>query len=120
MTELALQLDADSVEPGDPITGTVRWQGRISGLEVLLRWETAGKGTKDTEIVERTAVVVAEHEVREARFELVAPERPFSFSGTLISLTYYVRVEHADARAGHIESEIVIAPGGTEVRLARA
>lgn len=120
MATLSLQLDADAVEPGDPITGTVRWSGTVEALEVVLRWETSGKGTKDEQIVARAPVVVADHRSAEGRFAMTAPEQPFSFSGTLISLTYFVRVADADLDQGHIEAEIVIAPGGKEVRLAGA
>lgn len=115
---LTLTLDDDAIEPGDPITGVVRWSGSVAALEVILRWETSGDGDQDTETVARAPVAIADHQAMEARFTLRAPEQPFSFSGTLISLTYYVRVE--DLADGHMEAEIVIAPGGTEVRLRSA
>lgn len=118
MTTLTLHLDSDAIEPGDPITGTVRWAGKVEALEAQLRWETSGKGTKDEQIVARAPVMIADHRTPEGRFALTAPEQPFSFSGTLISLTYFVRVEDADPEHGHIEAEVVIAPGGKEVRLA--
>lgn len=118
MAALALTLDADAIEPGDPITGVVRWSGSIEALQVSLRWETSGDGDKDTETVARADVVAADRQATEARFALIAPEQPFSFSGQLISLTYYVRVE--DSVEGHTEAEIVIAPAGKRVRLAGA
>jgi hypothetical protein len=114
--ELTLHLDAEAIEPGEQIAGRVAWSTKVESLEVVLRWETSGKGDKDTAIVARAPITVPDHEAREARFALTAPEQPFSFSGTLISLTYYVRVE--DSAGGGIEAEIVIAPGGKEVRLA--
>lgn len=118
IAELTLHLDADAIEPGEPITGRVVWSAKVESLEVLLRWETAGKGDKDTAIVARAPITVPDPEAREARFALTAPEQPFSFSGSLISLTYYVRVE--DPAGGVIDTEIVIAPGAKEVRLAGA
>ena len=120
MGMFTLKLDADAVEPGDPITGVVGWSGTVEGLAVVLRWETSGKGDKDTATVTRTPIVIADHETREARFTLTAPQQPFSFSGTLISLAYFVRIEDADPEHGMFEVEVVIAPGGTEVQLARA
>jgi hypothetical protein len=118
IAELRLHLDADAIEPGEQITGRVMWSAKVESLEVQLRWETSGKGDKDTAIVARAAIVIPDHEAREARFALTAPEQPFSFSGTLISLTYYVRV--VDTAGGQFETEIVIAPGGKEIRLAGA
>jgi len=120
MGGLVLELDAAAVEPGEPITGTVRWTGRMTVFEVALRWETRGKGDKDTLTVATKPVQVVDAQATEARFELTAPHQPFSFSGELISLTYYVRVEDTDSERGWFESEIVIAPGGKEVRLAGA
>ncbi|MBA3457755.1 MAG: hypothetical protein H0T42_32030 [Deltaproteobacteria bacterium] len=117
IADLTLHLDALAVDPGDPITGVVRWSATVESLEVLLRWKTSGKGDTDTEIVARAPLVIAD-QACEARFALTAPEQPVSFSGTLISLTYYVRVE--DTAGGVFETEIVIAPGGKEVRLAGA
>lgn len=118
IAELTLLLDSDAIEPGAPITGRVAWSAKVESLEVLLRWETSGKGDKDTAIVARVPIVIPDHEAREAPFVLTGPEQPFSFSGKLLSLTYYVRVENT--AGGHFETEIVIAPGATEVRLAGA
>lgn len=120
MGMFTLKLDADAVEPGEPITGVVGWSGKVEGLEVMLRWVTSGKGTKDESVVARAPIVIPDHETREARFTLTAPEQPFSFSGTLIALTYYVRVEDSEPKHGLIELEVVIAPGGKEIRLGLA
>lgn len=118
IAELTLHLDSDAIEPGEQITGRVLWSAKVESLEVVLRWETAGTGDKDTAIVARAPIDLPPDQVCETRFALTAPEQPFSFAGTLISLTYYVRVE--DSAGGVIEAEIVIAPGGKEVRLAGA
>jgi len=120
MAGLVLELDAAAAEPGEPITGTVRWTGRMTVFEVALRWETRGKGDKDKLTVATKTVQVADREATEARFELTSPHQPFSFSGELISLVYYVRAEDTDTGHGWFEAEIVIAPGGKEVRLAGA
>lgn len=120
MGMFTLKLDADAVEPGEPITGVVGWSGDVEGLEVMLRWVTSGKGTKDESIVARASIAIADHQMTEARFTLTAPEQPFSFSGTLISLTYYVRVEDSEPKHGLYEVEVVIAPGGKEIQLAGA
>jgi hypothetical protein len=108
-----LILDAAAVEPGGTISGRVRWTGQASKLVVELRWETRGKGDRDRETVMTTTIPVSG---TEGRFSLTAPLAPFSFSGTLVSVLYFVTAKVAGGKA---ETEIVIAPGGAEVVLAR-
>ena len=120
MGMFTLKLDSDAIEPGAPITGLVEWTGKVEGLEVMLRWVTSGKGTRDESVVARASIVFPDHLGKEARFTLTSPEQPFSFSGTLISLTYYVRVEDSEPKNGLLEVEVVIAPGGKEIQLAGA
>lgn len=120
MSSLALHLDADEIEPGDPITGRVVWTGAMTSFEVTLRWVTSGKGDKDESIVAQTVIFVEGIEASEARFELKTPLGPFSFSGKLITLSYFVRVEDTAGEHGQMEAQVMIAPGGKEIELAGA
>jgi hypothetical protein len=115
VADIELTLDRPGVEPGGEITGIARWTGDVSSLVVELGWETRGKGDRDAETVATTTIPVAGR--TEARFTLTAPHAPFSFSGTLISVVYLVTVR---TRTASVRGEVVIAPGGEEVILARA
>lgn len=109
-----LTLDRAAVEPGDAITGSVAWTGAATTVSVSLRWETRGKGDQDTQVATSTTIPASNGTVR---FALTAPYQPFSFSGKLISIVYFVisSVDGVEAR-----QEILIAPGGKEVVLASA
>lgn len=109
-----ITLDSTAIEPGGTISGRVTWPGAGSTLVVALGWVTRGKGDKDTDEVTATTIPVAGQ--TEARFTLTAPFQPFTFSGKLISIVYYVT---AKVGIGEAKVEIVIAPGGKEVVLAR-
>ena len=52
----------------------------------------------------------------EARFSFAAPDWPWSFSGKLISLVWFVSVA-ADSPDEESELQVVIAPGGSEMDL---
>ncbi len=110
-----ITLDSPAVEPGDPITGIVTWKGATQSVLVTLRWETRGKGDTDGEVVERATLPAVG--VVAVRFALTAPHQPFSFSGKLISVVYFVT---ASVTGSETTQEIVIAPGGKEVVLASA
>lgn len=110
-----ITLDHLAIEPGDPITGTVTWQGETPSVQVALRWETRGKGDTDREVLAQATLPAAG--VVAVRFELTAPHQPFSCSGKLISIVYVVT---ASVAGSETSQEIVIAPGGKEVVLASA
>ena len=110
-----ITLDHPAGEPGDPITGTVTWQGATTSVFVTLRWETRGKGDRDRSVIASTTLPAAG--VIAVRFALTAPHEPFSFSGKLISVVYVLT---ASVAGGETSQEIVIAPGGEEVVLASA
>lgn len=115
MTDIELTLDRTAVEPGGTISGTARWTGTPTTLVIELGWKTRGKGDKDEDTVLTKKIPVADR--KEARFEIDAPLQPFSFSGSLISLAYYVTASITGGTS--VRAEVVIAPGGTEVVLAR-
>lgn len=108
-----LTLDAAAIEPGEAITGSVAWVGTASQVSIGLRWETRGKGDQDTAVAASTTIPVGGLDT--VRFALTAPYQPFTFSGKLISVVYFVvaSVDGVEER-----KEIVIAPRGTEVVLA--
>ncbi len=108
MTTLALTVDRSGgwYRPGEQVTGSCEWrlEGDATSLSIHLLWHTVGKGTQDVVVV--ASVVVAQPEVGGRRtFSLQAPDDgPYSFSGTLISLSWAV--------------EAVVEPGGATERVA--
>lgn len=103
---LALSTDQGGrwFKPGETIRGNAEWHldGDAEAIDVRLFWYTAGKGTQDVEIV------AAHRFERPARhghgeFSLRVPRGPYSFTGTLITLSWAI--------------ELVVDPGGETERL---
>lgn len=125
---LSLDLEGGrtSFRPGEELVCTVSWDfpsadletGEAEtpeALEVRLFWYTEGRGDRDVGLVktERLAPLGATGD-REVTFRL--PQGPYSFSGALISLIWALEVvTEPDLRT--LRTEIVVGPGGREVRL---
>jgi len=90
--------------PGAVVEGEASWQlvEEAEAVEIRLFWYTSGKGTRDVEIVDslRTANSGASGS---RSFRLRVPDGPYSFSGTLITLSWAI--------------ELVVDPGGATERL---
>ena len=121
MSDLRLEIDGNrtALTPGAPITGHVTWRvdRQPRSAELRLFWHTAGKGTDEVGVVETLTFAAPRPEDRRD-FALVAPRKPFSFSGTLISLAW--AIELVVEPGGHVERrDLVISSTGREVVLAR-
>ena len=103
--------------PGDEIRGEVAWQlhERPETLNVHLAFVTAGRGSTDGAIVATHTIADPGISGDEA-FSFRAPVGPYSFSGTLISLTWAIEAEAQGADATARE-EIIIAPAGEPLQL---
>jgi hypothetical protein len=114
---IELEQDKTAYQPGETIAGTVRWQLETPPKDVVLRllWYTQGKGDEDAGLAQE--IRLENPGLSEQRsFRLNAPNGPYSFSGTLISLTWalelVVQPENHCTR-----SEIVVAPTAQEILL---
>ena len=121
MSELRIELAGGRTAfmPGEPLSGRVAWrvEGQPSSVELRLFWYTSGKGTKDVGIVQTMAFAVPRPE-DQRDFTLPLPREPYSFSGTLISLTW--AIELIVEPGGHVDRrELVLSPTGREVVLSR-
>src|SRR3954471_13276186 len=90
---LGLRENRTAFAPGELIAGAVDWEcDRVpKTVEVHLGWTTMGKGTTDTDVVD--SLQFSELQATDLRtFEFTAPEGPYSFSGTLVSLIWYVEL----------------------------
>jgi hypothetical protein len=103
--------------PGEEIAGAVRWERKDapSSAEVRLCWFTRGKGNEDAAVVE-TVSLESPRSGDTREFSFSAPEAPYSFSGTLISLIWVVELV-LQPGDDFERVEIVIGPGKQEVLL---
>ena len=118
MSRIQVQVETDRCEPGAPLEGRVDWQAdekRPERILISLLWYTAGKGTEDVEVVEQVEVE-SPSMIGSKGFELVAPEFPWSFSGTLVSLVWAVEAS-LEPKGGVSRVDVVVAPGAEEIRL---
>jgi hypothetical protein len=117
--EIVIQLDENrtAFRPGESIRGSVTWslaEVPRSG-EVRLVWNTSGKGTQNVSTVQTVTLAPASSREQQ-RFELRAPESPYTFSGRLVSLIWAIEVE-LQPHSHSARQEIVISPTGSEIDL---
>lgn len=121
MIEIKLSENETQFVPGQTIQGTVRGStahaSADEALAVRLIWYTSGKGTRDFAIVDERLHPLAGATKVDYGFEFIAPRRPLSFTGQLISLQWAVEaVQLPSKRSARID--IVIAHGPSEIQLA--
>lgn len=107
--------------PADLMVGTVDLQDLPADthkLAIRLIWFTTGKGTRDVNVCsEIMQASVPPHS--SVAFEFVAPQRPLSFSGQLISLQWAVEVVAFPSKQSWL-AELVITHGEHQILLADA
>ena len=87
--QLRLAADRTLVECGAAVTGTAIWTGNTGqrAVDVVLRYETQGRGDTDALVVGRCHLGVAE--AGQARFRLdVPPQGPVTYNGQLLRLSW--------------------------------
>lgn len=114
---LGLRENRTAFKPGDEIAGAAIWECDTAPklAEVRLCWYTRGKGSEDTETVEKTTFdAPAAGDTR--TFSFRAPSAPYSFSGKLISLIWAVELVIEPGNESE-RVDIVIAPEAREIEL---
>ena len=120
---LLIKLDSQRgyYAPGDLITGTIQAAELPSDtheLAIRLLWFTTGKGTRDVntcfEIVQAVGPITSTQ-----AFEFIAPHRPLSFSGQLVSLQWAIEVVAFPSKQSSL-AEIVITHSDAEIILRNA
>jgi hypothetical protein len=89
---IRLRLQQAGWEPGQTLVGECTWKrrdGENGPIELVLSWETSGKGEKDVGGVVRERVP-ANAPSGEAPFRFELPDAPWSVSGTLVSIVWSV------------------------------
>lgn len=121
MSLVAVRPDPDrtNFEPGETISVLAKWSldKAPESLELRAVWTTEGKGTKDWG-VERVVIVEDVEAEGERRLTMVLPRQPYSFSGGLVSITWWLELVALPTKeSGRCPMEI--GPGGKEVILSQ-
>jgi hypothetical protein len=121
MLKITFENDRRTYIPGEKIVGQVAWDAlpsRTDALELRLIWFTRGKGDRDVDIVADSKIGLTDQDlVKGVRpFEFAVPNRPFSFSGALIELTWAVEAVVLPDRDSTIEN-IAISSSGESIVL---
>ena len=99
------------------MTGKAVWRlaEPADAVELRLFWHTSGKGTEDVEIIDSLRTE-AHGAAGERAFSCPLPLEPYSFSGSLITLSWALElVGLPDGQTERVE--LVVAPTPVEVRL---
>jgi hypothetical protein len=116
---LRIQLEATQAayRPGEEIRGRASWElpAPPKKVSVHLCWFTQGKGSVDSEVVAEQDFPGASPR-GESTFSFRAPNEPYSYSGTLISLIWALELT-AEPGEDVERVEIVIGPDRKEVDL---
>ncbi|MCC6953366.1 MAG: hypothetical protein IT290_04545 [Deltaproteobacteria bacterium] len=104
--------------PFERISGSVSWtlDAAPKRVTINLLWHTSGRGTADVEVV-ASEVVSAPSASGSRDFTFELPEAPYSFSGSLITLSWAIEAI-AEPSGDADQFEFVLAPNGQEVRFA--
>ncbi len=119
MTPLQIEMPdgRTAFEPDEVVDLTLSWElvDPPERMELRLVWHTSGKGTTDLEVVQTVPFEFpSPRETHQARVTL--PPAPYSFSGKLITLQWSFELIAFPSEES-TRQEIVVAPGGSEVRL---
>jgi hypothetical protein len=121
MPTLVIQIRDRRTEfsPRETVVGEVSWQADSPphSAELRLLWYTSGRGLMDTGTIE--TIPFSNPQASETRpFAFTLPDGPYSFSGTLITLSW--ALELVLQPGDHSESmDITVAPEGKAVVLPR-
>jgi hypothetical protein len=91
--ELATADDGRWFRPGAEIQGTATWRLDLApdSLEIRLFWYTAGKGTRNVEVVGSVSIETPGNDGRRD-FRLRVPEGPYAFTGRLVTLAWAIEL----------------------------
>ena len=104
--------------PGERIEGSLSWSlaEEPTAIEVRLFWHTSGKGDRDVEVVDRLRLAAPPASESRRPFRLRLPLAPWSFSGSLITLSWALEAVVLPSNES-VLLDLVVSPTGEEVRL---
>jgi hypothetical protein len=116
---LHIEIPQLAFDPGDAITGTIRWSVEKPPREVTLSlfWRTSGRGTEDSG-VEVTQTWETDALAGKEAFSVQLPPSPYSFTGSLIALTW--GLELSTKKGGDVTSlDLIMSPTCSDIELAQ-
>jgi hypothetical protein len=119
MSTISIRLRSEQLRyrPGDTIIGTVAWttERPPAAVEMRLFWFTSGVSPQQVGVASRLAIP-APTSVESREFEFVLPEKPWSFQGRLVALTWALEAVVLPTRIC-MRCLITIGPGGESLAL---
>lgn len=115
--KIAVRKQPAAYEPGEEIAGGAQWElGRApKSVEARLLWHTSGRGYIDVGVVATVRFDGAQQDDTRS-FQFTAPEAPYSFNGTLVTLGWAVELVALPGNES-ARVELVIAPEGKALEL---
>lgn len=112
-----IQLPKSQFKPNEMVSGQIQWRLPHSpeAIDIYLAWQTDGKGTQDSK-KEINQILQAHLTHGEANFSLKLPHAPYSFSGKLIHLQWYVEAKSKHGKHEHRVS-IEVGPEAEKIDL---
>ena len=114
---VTIEEDKESFAPGEPIRGTVRWEGfsKPGEVEIILTYRTEGSGVQDVDEID-SVVLPSSATSGSNSFSFRLPEGPYSFNGEYISLIWSIdALFETDDLAE--SAEFVLSPTGAVINL---
>lgn len=117
--KMAIRDDRREFKPGDRLEGVAGWQldQPPKTASVQLLYHTRGKGTEDVVVVEVFSFDNPQQEEARA-FHFQLPDKPYSFSGSLISLIWTLELVTSPPDDS-ARLEFILSPTGQEIVLGR-
>ena len=117
-----IQIQLGSVDgtylPNEEISGSLAWKDlpdSCERIEIRLIWYTSGKGEQDVGIAEvKTQSMPAQS--GSTKFNFIAPHRPFSVSGKLVSIHWAVEAVTFPG-LNSVKESLTISPTRSAVQL---
>ena len=106
----------DTFYPDSEINGIVKWdlEKPPKKIDLTLFWKTSGRGDPDGDFI--IGLKLQKKAAGEKEFTFTVPNSPYSFSGKLISLQWYLRFKTISPTLT-ITKKITISPTGKEIVL---
>ena len=115
MIEIRMKDDKTRFSPFDQMEAEITWDSSVvHDIKVELLWSTRGRGSEDTYVQDARRIAVKQERSSMKNLIFQAPVGPYSFSGKLISLIWYLSASD-EGGSQSAELELVIAPGEKEI-----
>ena len=116
--EITTEYENRAFVPGDRLRGQVSWTDPgtepAESAELRLFYYTAGKGTRDVEIVD-SHQIPQPGQSGQFDYDFQLPEGPWSFSGKLVSIVWALEFQLDNGPTERLE--FVLSPTGAELDL---